>query len=299
MIIDIPKPEDFKSIATEWLVQSFQIIYDYGDELEYLEDWEDSDWHFHKGKLSTALVLIHQAIEAQMKAEICNVSPYFLLDLKQQDWPTLPDSRDKSFNELFTIGAESLIRVYLGVCDHKKDKKVLTDLFEEIRVKRNKIIHGLAKDILEPKYLLELQFKTAKELFDNDLWTLLKKEERRHPLYTELEDEDLISVLYYKLNFIEKYFGLKKLKKFIGQDGRNYQCPNCTRKAQNWDHGSIYLNPNSPESTSAVCIICDFNFTVQRKPCDSEDCKGNVIWNNEDEGEMICLTCQNEVDAQN
>lgn len=109
MITNLPKPEDYKSIATEWLLQSFQIIYDYGDELEYLADWEDKDWHFHRGKLSTALVLIHQAIESQMKSEICNISPYFLLEMRQQEWPTLPKSKDKTFTELFNIGAESLI----------------------------------------------------------------------------------------------------------------------------------------------------------------------------------------------
>lgn len=294
MIVDFPASKDFHSIANEWLIQSFQIIYDYSEELEYLGDWKDEDWHFHKGKLSTALVLIHQSVEAKLKGEICGISPYFLLDIKPQEWPTLPNSRDRNFNELFTIGSEALLRVYLGLCKHKGDTKELVTLFEKVRVTRNKIVHGLHKDYLEPRYLLDLQFQAAREVFGLDFWTFLKEEERRHPLYRELRDDDLISALYYKLNFVERYLGSKRLKLFLSVSGRSYKCPRCTRRAQDWDYGSVYLAPNTPEARVANCIICDYKFDIQRRRCESGNCRGNVIWASEESETEICLSCLDE-----
>jgi hypothetical protein len=219
--------------------------------------------------------------------------------LKQQEWPTLPNSKDKSFNELFTIGSESLIRVYLGICEHKKDTNELTKLFEEVRIKRNKIIHGIAKEILEPKYLLELQFRAANELFNNDFWTLIKNEEKRHPLYTELENEDLVSELYYKLNFVRKHIGKRKLKTFLRKNGREYLCPSCTNLAQDWEQGSVYLDPNKPNSTNAVCIICDQKYLVERVKCGVDNCQGNVIWNDDEEEIKRCLRCLSEIEIEN
>jgi hypothetical protein len=65
--------------------------------------------------LSTSLILVYQAMESLMKARVCVISPLMLLDMKRTDWPTMPDSGDKDFNELFTIGGESLQRTFFAI----------------------------------------------------------------------------------------------------------------------------------------------------------------------------------------
>lgn len=51
--------------------------------------------------------------------------------------------------------------------------------------------------------------------------------------------------------------------------------------------GSPILFPNKPTSTNLYCVVCDQNYKVIRSNCVNEDCKGNVI--SEDE---TCLTCR-------
>jgi hypothetical protein len=295
MITELPNSDDYKSLGREWLLQSFDIVYDYAEELEYLEDWKESDWHFHKGKLATVLVLLHQAIESVLKAEIIKFSPFLLIELPSNKLPTLPGSIDKSFNELFTINSEALLRVFCATCRLGQDNKKLVKIFEEVRVKRNKIVHGLHKDILMPEYLIKIQFEASLEFFKTGLWTLMKAEERSHPLYNDLENEDLITELYHRLKFINKHLSQKKYQEYLGIEGRGYLCPECTRTSQDWDLKSIYLFPNEPTSTSGNCIICDTKFDLIRESCWTEKCKGNVIFQDKDTNEMTCLTCLEEM----
>lgn len=290
MITDLPKSEDYKELGREWLLQSFDIVYDYSDELEYLSDWKETDWHFHKGKLSTVLVLLHQSIESVLKAEIIEVSPYLLIDMPPQNWPSLPQSDNKSYNQLFTINSEALLRLFCATCRTEKDKSDLVELFEEIRIKRNQIVHGLHKEILQPEYLIETQFKAAKLFYEESFWTLLKNEEKSHPLYNELEDEDLKTELYYKIKLISKYLSSRKFQNFIDLQGRGYFCPDCTKSAQEWDFRSVFLKPNRPDSTTACCIICDSTLNLMRENCQTEDCPGNVIHVDQDDI-CTCLTC--------
>lgn len=127
---------------------------------------------------------------------------------------------------------------------------------------------------------------------------MVKTEEKLHPLYTELEDEDLISELHSKLAFMEKFLGVRRLKKLLKIGGRNYHCPHCTdRNGREWTNGTVYLIPNTPESTNSTCLICDRNYFIKRKSCPNHSCKGNVIWvNEEDENEILCLTCNEMID---
>jgi hypothetical protein len=256
-----------------------------------LEDWKESDWHFHKGKLATVLVLLHQAIETVLKAEISGISPFLLIELPSHKWPTIPASGDKSFDELFTINSEALLRVFCATCRAGQDKEELVKIFEEIRIKRNKIVHGLHKDILRPEYLIKIQFDASKEFFNDGLWKLMKVEERSHPLYNDLENEDLITELYYRLKFINKYLPPKKYQDYLQIERRGYLCPECTGTSQDWDLKSVYLFPNEPTSTNGKCIICDTDFDLIRESCWIEKCKGNVIFQDKDTDAITCLTC--------
>ncbi len=295
MIIDLPNSQDYKKLGREWLLQSFDIVYDYSGELEYLSDWKEGDWHFHRGKLSTVLVLLHQAIESVLKSEIIDVSPFLLIEMPPQNWPSLPDSKDKSYNELFTINSEALLRLFCATCRTGKKKENLSKLYEEIRIKRNQIVHGLHKEILHPEYLIQIQFEASREFFEESFWNLMKNEERSHPLYNELEDEDLRTELYYRIKLIYKYLSNKKFKKYLNIEGRGYLCPECAGSAQDWDFKSVYLNPNHPDSMSANCIICDKQFQLIREECQIKKCHGNAIYvDDESESLRTCLTCLGE-----
>lgn len=290
MIIDLPNSEDYKTQGKEWLLQSFDIVYDYAEELKYLEDWKESDWHFHKGKLSTVLVLIHQAIESVLKSEIIETSPFLLIDMPSKSWPTLPASSDKSYNELFTINSDALLRIFCATCRPDQDKENLVKIFEEARIKRNQIVHGINKDILIPEYLIKLQCSVASEFYEDSIWNLVKNEEMSHPLYEELEDEDLITELCSKFKHLDNYLSKGDLKHFFEIDGRGYLCPSCNHISQDWDFKPVYLFPNNPTSTGAKCIICNEQFVLIREECRMENCKGNVLILDEYE-DKLCLTC--------
>lgn len=115
MIYNLPKKESFKSIARDCLSQAvnnmFDIIRDFneGKELAYGELSESQIWEYHQGDLRTCLILIYQGIELYLKGEVCNESPYLLLETPRKNWPTIPESSNKDFNEFFTISGEHLL----------------------------------------------------------------------------------------------------------------------------------------------------------------------------------------------
>ena len=133
MITNLPTSTEFEDVAKQCLIQAFNIVYEIDKDLIYIEEVPDKDvWEYHLGDLSTSLILVYQAIEAFTKASICKESPLLLIDLNRIDWPTLPNSKDKDFNELFTISGESLIRTYCSVVSADKVNTELIDFIEEI-----------------------------------------------------------------------------------------------------------------------------------------------------------------------
>jgi hypothetical protein len=299
MITDLPTSDEFEKVARDWLNNSFDILYEYSKGSENLSFLKIDGYKFNKTKLSGILVLIHQALEAKLKSVICIVSPLLLLDLKQADWPTLPDSKNKSFNDLYTLGADALIKVFGAINSNIEDTRKLASLFDEIRIKRNKIVHNLYKDELTVEYLLELLFKVSAAMFSTDLFSFLRENDSNFPYdefyakYPHLEDDRNISILTYRYHlqsWAEGILGNKRIKTYLHIEGRPYNCYWCWANIDKYQLKTAYLHPNSSVSESLACINCLENFNAQRRDCNNNECKGNIVYQDRS-NETICLTC--------
>lgn len=295
MIVGLPDSKEYKSQAKEWLIQSFEILHENALELEYLDDLSEPRWHFHKGKLATVLVLCHQSIESVLKSEIIEINPHFLIDLNPSNWPTLPDSKDKDFDQLFSINAEALIRVFCAICRVGTDKREIVEMAEEVRIARNKIVHSVHKDSLKSEYLVETLCRTSIIFFGTSLWDVLTEELAIHPLSVDLDHEEYVAALIGKFRFLKDYLPKRKFNKYMSLQGRHYSCPYCMDYFSNGHENTANLKPNKPDSNMVFCLLCSGKFDVKREDCKSEGCIGNVLWDN-DEGTTICLTCHHETD---
>jgi len=126
-----------------------------------------------------------------MKADICNESPLLLIDKKKGDWKTLPESSDEPFSEMFTIGGDELLKTYYACLAPEEIHPSFLQHFDEIRTKRNKIIHGLGEAELTPEYVLKLVLNSFTYLLGKDeFWDAVLDKFYRHPGF-EYDDPDV------------------------------------------------------------------------------------------------------------
>lgn len=298
MITNLPTAEDFENVAKQCLTQAFNIVYEIDKDLIWVEDVPHEDvWEYHLGDLSTSLILMYQAIESFLKSGICSKTPLLLIDLKRSDWPSMPNSENKDFNELFTIGGDSLIRTYCSVVDQAKVSANLTDFVEEIRLTRNKIVHGVARDYLDPEYLVNSILKTYTFFLGVDSWWLSMRELHiNNPLFGIFNNDFEEASLIDKLNYVEELLEASEFRKHFSLrlSSRRYYCPWCLtslgQEGGNLDTKWALLIPQKKIGVTEIkCINCQKINTVLRQDCSEEGCKGNVLFN--DENGLLCLTC--------
>jgi hypothetical protein len=309
MILNQPTKAEFEKVAIENLTQAFHLLFEvydkydqYDDEVVRSEVSMEDMWVHHNGTLRTSLILVHQAIEGLMKGSICRTSPLLLIDKPRRDWPSLPEAEDKDFDALYTIGGESLLTTFCAVNPVVSITAELIRFIEDIRQKRNQAIHGTNVVGISAPYLLQRILTTFTIWFGPDVWHKeLKKNLIENPLfgYYDADVEEVISYKY--LDFVEDLIGKTELGKHISFPikGRSYFCPAC-KNAMSSDYGELeskwaFLNPNLPTSKNVSCINCHANFAVVRTNCDSEKCRGNVVFPDPTYPESIlCLTCYKE-----
>lgn len=308
MIKEIPNSSEYQNIAIECLVQAYNSIYNVDNTLTS-ETPRDEIWEYNQIVLRTSIVLIHQGIEGLLKSEICKKSPLLLIDKKRSEWKTIPNGPDESFSSLNTIGGDDLLRTFYACIDLKNVHEDFLQHYEEIRIKRNQIVHGTGAEKLTPEYALILIIKSFTYLLGKDsFWDAVLNKFYSHPGFVHedsaIEWED--SNQYMRMEYLNTFLGKNELKKHFSIDlkARPYICPFCTEKAEEITEEGIshptskwaFLNPNTPESNMLSCIICQTDFGVIREDCIQEGCKGNVkhLIDDEEEEIWICLTCWNE-----
>lgn len=298
MITNLPTKQDFENVAKQCLTQAFNIVYEIDKDLIYVEEVPDEDvWEYHLGDLSTSLILVYQAIESFLKSSICEKTPLLLIDLKRTDWPSMPNSENKDFNELFTIGGDSLIRTYCSVVDPVKVSSDLTDFIEEIRLTRNKIVHGVARDYLDPEYLVSSILKTYTFFLGADSWWLTMRELYiNNPLFGIFNNDFEEASLIDKLDYVEELIDAAEFRKYFSLQlkSRRYYCPWCHTSLQQEDRDlqtkwALLIPQKTTGATEIKCINCQKTNIVIRQECSEADCKGNVLFDG-DEG-LQCLTC--------
>lgn len=308
MIKDIPNSEEYQNVAIECLIQAYDNICNVDNALSP-ETPREEIWNYNQIVLRTALVLIHQGTEGLLKSKICKKSPLLLIDKKRSEWKTLPNSSDESFSDFNTIAGDDLLKTFYACIGLKSVHEDFLAHYEEIRIKRNKIVHGLGTEKLTPEYVLKLILNSFTYLLGKDsFWDAVLNKFYNHPgfLHEDSHIEWQDSNQYMRMEYLDLFLGRKELKKHfsINISSRQYLCPFCTEKAEEiTDEGIVrpdskwaFLNPNEPTSSDMSCIICQTDFGVKREDCVKEDCKGNVKYliDDDDEDIWICLTCWNE-----
>lgn len=298
MITNLPTGQDFENVAKQCLTQAFNIVYEIDKDLIYIEDVPNENvWKYHLGDLSTSLILVYQAIESFLKSNICEKTPLLLIDLKRTEWPSMPNSENKDFNELFNIGGDSLIRTYCSVVDQERVNSQLTDFIEDIRLTRNKIVHGIARDYLNPEYLVNSILKTYTHFLGPDSWWLSTRELYiNNPLFgifnSDYEEASLID----KLNYVENLINAAEFRKHFSLNlkSRRYYCPWCYTSLGQVDTDletkwALLIPQKTKNTTEIKCINCQKTTIILRQDCKKSECKGNVLF--EDEIGIQCLTC--------
>lgn len=309
MILNIPSKLDFEIVAKENLTQAFNLLFkvyknyiDYDDEIIREEVTIDNLWTHHNGTLRTSLILLYQAIEGLMKATICDTSPLLLLDKPRKDWPSLPNDENKDFDNLYTIGGESLLTTFCATNSKIHIDASLINFIEEIRQKRNHIIHGSTSAIITANYIIESILKTFTIWVGKDLWlTELKTNLLENPLFGYFDSDYESAYSYQYLDFALFLLGKNILSKHIRTDikGRAYYCPKCKYDIESEDDRFeskwAFLDPNKPASTKLTCANCNTSFDIIRDKCNNKGCKGNVLYNDEDFNGtgIFCLACFN------
>lgn len=322
MLINIPKSNDYQNVGIECLVQAYKNIFAVDNGQLIPEASREDIWKYHEIVLRTSIVLIHQGIESLLKAGVSKKTPLLLIDQKRGDWKTLPNSADESFIDLYTIAGNDLLKTFFACVLHKSISDDFITHFENVRIKRNKIVHGIGGDEISPEEVLKLILWTFTYLLGEDsFWTSFKEKFFKHPGHEvgdiDLENEEVQQ--YNHLDYLEAILGKGELNNHFKIDlkARRYFCPYCTRKDGVLVEGDgtvvehltskwAFLNPNTPESTLIQCLVCDESFEVERKDCNSikrNACKGNLMYlDEEDEVDeekegtsendtYICLTC--------
>jgi len=298
MITNLPSSNDFENVAKQCLTQAFNIVYGIDKELVYVDEVPSEDvWEYHLGDLSTSLILVYQAIESLMKAQICQESTLLLIDLKRTDWPTMPDQADKDFNELFTIGGEALQKTYGAAISPAKADKDLMKFVDDIRLTRNKIIHGVSREYLDPEYLIEITLNTYTYFLGKDSWWLTMRELHiNNPLFGIFNNNYEEANLIEKLDYVEEVVDQAELRKHFSLDlkSRRYYCPWCQSSLAEEDgdletQWALLIPQKKKGATEIKCINCQRTHPVTRQKCNQADCKGDVMAEEE-----ICLTCNSD-----
>ncbi|GAB2548566.1 hypothetical protein [Rufibacter soli] len=298
MITNIPNYKDYEKIAVECWAQAIDTLYSIDkqiDELGIEEELTQEIYDFSQPHYRTAIVLLHQGIEAIMKGTICNYSPMLLIDNKRTDWPVLPTQRNKDFNELFTIGAESLLYTYCAVVGDSVTHETVIFL-ERIRKLRNEIVHGFNSKKIKPKEILKDILNSYTTFIGKDeWWNELRRLHWEHPLMFYYDSGSERSSFAERLNYVLKKLGKGEFLKHSSFNikQRRYICPFCKnefeREYDDYDLKWAILKPNTQLSTTLVCYNCDQETEIIRKECTNETCEGNVI--HLEEYNNFCMTC--------
>lgn len=305
MIKNLAVPSEFKNLSVQYLAQSIDHIFK--TELSISPaalvssfGHLDEEWDERQGVLGNALIMLFLSIENFFKYEVSKISPYELLTEESKSHIHSQDLLE--FEDLYLIGFDELISKYQSI-DAKQLSGSALEMLEDIRIRRNKLTHGLHREVLEPSYIVGLIAEYLTNIWGADWVSEFRDVMITEPLYGLFgEDEENMQLLqYYK--FFEDYLSQNKFKKLIGMPstGRRYLCPHCQENAI--ESGTVVearyacLEPNEPGSTEIHCWLCDGYAEVERNDCMEADCPANVIYPTDTHKfhtTNICLTCSSE-----
>jgi len=304
VIANIPTPDDFYTTGKELLAFSWNIVAELLvnlDEAEYygVDSSEISEeyWSLSQRQLATALAIMQQGVEFLIKGRICETSPFLLISDSPSKWPSPYNGNSIEFSKFRTIDAQDLIRVHDTFASKCFDDN-FTSLFNELREKRNTIMHSINISLdVQFGEIIDALLYMHKTLFPNECWAAVRRESLQRSPNTELGSNDYISnEVCRELSIIIKLLPPAKVKEYFKVDKkrRAYICPEChyeaNHDADDFNYKLAQLTSNSNDCTNLYCPVCNKKHEVSRLDCSKEydpECPGNVI----SDVYNICLTC--------
>mgnify|MGYP000698392588 CR=1 FL=1 len=153
MIIDIPSQADYEQTSTELFITAWRSVIGLLVERRETEQSTNginiTDYlPTIQAELRSALALVHQGVEFDLRGRICDVSPYLLIaGTPPQNWPKKCSQIDVSFSSFRSIDAQDLVKIVNTVCKERLTDQFVT-WFEQLRVRRNQITHSVANTSL-------------------------------------------------------------------------------------------------------------------------------------------------------
>jgi hypothetical protein len=231
MIINLPRHNDYEKIGKDCILQALSVVYD------TFEKKQDEDTlTFNQRKLRNAIILIHQGVELLMKSEVSKKSPLLLIDNKRREWPTLPESKPKDFNDFNSLSGDDLLRTFFAVQEQYIDVNELkkyVEFYNALKADRNKLMHGIFDTKLEPCMIIYRCIGALAFFFEKTKWIQVLKED--YSLNPDYANEEIGSDLYYlyrMLKFILANIALKKLNEYLEYSltQKRFYCDNCNDK---------------------------------------------------------------------
>jgi hypothetical protein len=304
MITEIPTSRDFMDSGLSFLDFAWDIVAGLLCDLEEaehfgvdIEEVTDAYWLAAKQRLTTSLALVQQGIEFILKAKIVDISPYLLIMRDPKEWPGAGATSDLNFAEFRMIDAHDLIKILNTVATPRLDDKFRTR-FEELRKKRNAIMHTVDKriDIHVTDVILEI-LTVYHDFFPDQSWVRIRRDFLEKAPLSELHSPDHVEPrVIEEFTLVADLLEPAAMMTFFGfnKRQRRYICPHCNRASGDSELRPMtaILRPKSPTSTNLYCFICEESIQVERTDCPEADCPGNVIASEH----RICVTCGGSVE---
>lgn len=275
MIKNIPDPKDFYHASLQYLNISWSMAFEvYKISVNVLGDEDADDYREdQKYHLNTCLMLLSQSIELFLKFRICEVNPLLIVHLKGA-------GVGEDYGDLQTIDAKDLILLHDQVRSDALGSK-LTNSFEEIRKKRNKIMHSTGSELHEEESILIQIIRLSKLLYGKP-WLELR---------TEALDKTYFSDSYtYTYNAIEEFTTCKEnldtgiFKIYSGNVPKDFHifCEYCNH---HMDYSLEEYTCINKDPSTYVCLICSEGGSLSDEVCDT--CTKKCL----DETSGTCLHC--------
>lgn len=252
----------------------------------------DEFWKAAQQPLGNAQALVQQGVEFLLKARIAEVSPFLLLDRSVRDWPRESASDNTRFAEFRTVDAQDLVRIYNTVRNERLDS-AFSQRIDEQRKTRNAFIHSIDKSHRHrPDSLWTTILDVSHFLIGPVRWyTIRRKYLESTPASVAFSTDQVSTELAWEATKLLEVLKPAEQALYLGfaPKARRYICYSCAVECSDagLQPATAQLRPNSPKSTSVYCFVCDETQEVQRKDCQSSECKGNVIVGDD----YVCLTC--------
>ena len=299
MIRDIPNSADFRNFGLRYLNlgwgMALEVLLHYSDAkdwgFDFEPDLEQGFWESADPEFATALTLIEQGVEFLIKARIAEISPWLLISRNPDSWPRRCDKEDVVFSLFRTLDAQDLLKVHDTISSNRLPEEFAI-AFDDLRRKRNTMMHTVdlklrasAVEIIT-NVLLSVDHLIGPKKWPEERQVFLEVSRNSQISWNmagyQLAREFSATVALLKAGDLRRFFGFEKKQ-------RAYFCPECSLADRDAPVKckTAQLKPNTPESTEIYCFVCRKTSQIERRACDSSECKGNVICPDWD----YCLTC--------